>query len=749
MLGCASSEARRAATTPCRSRKGWRISMACLMPCAFVLLGLPAGAAEPGSSQDGALDEVLVEGEHLVVVSEPLLGASSPQSVIDREVITSVVPPTGDFGTIANLSPSYTSSAPNGPGFDAAKGQTLRGFVDGQFNVTMDGIPFADPDNFQHHSTSYFPASMLDRMVIDRSPGSAADLGYASFGGSLNLFSQALPDGGLARVFGSYGSFSTSLVGATVSTARPAEEGAAGILGTVQYTRSNGAMTYSAGNKLDALMKVEALIGAARITLLYNHDRYAFYNPGSITSADLAAFGPSFGYVNDLASPDDYHYSATARSSDFGYLRVELPNSGPWKLTETLYTYSYHNAGLSLKGDQTSSFIGTGFAGIAPTDIAGRLTHEDYRVAGDDLHLAHADRYGTLLAGVWAERAWQNESRVAQDLTTGRLYNAGKVIQSPVYFDFDAHLDTLQPYAQYTLSTLDPLQVRLGVRWRDVNRDLDASVLQNFLPGTGGTVGHRVTATLPGIDASYRISSTASVYAQAARGSLVPSQSFLYTAHPASGDQVSPENALTTQIGAVLKADAYGLGLDAYNINFDNYVSTSTRAGQTFYINSGSARYRGIEAEGHLRLAPGLSLVANGSMLRATFQDSFITSSMQHAGDSLPYAPRYTALAGLLYARGRWGASLVSKFIGTEYQGANGSADGAKYRVGAYSYTDASLSCNLPRLRGTQRIHLALTVGNLMGSDAITDNAGPSILGPTLLNVLPGRSFTGSIIADL
>jgi iron complex outermembrane recepter protein len=57
------------------------------------------------------------------------------------------------------------SSAPNGPGFDAAKNESLRGFVDGPFNVTLDGIPFADPDNFQHHTTAYFPATELDRRL--------------------------------------------------------------------------------------------------------------------------------------------------------------------------------------------------------------------------------------------------------------------------------------------------------------------------------------------------------------------------------------------------------------------------------------------------------------------------------------------------------------------------------------------------------------------------------------------------------
>jgi hypothetical protein len=31
--------------------------------------------------------------------------------------------------------------------------------------VTLDGIPFADPDNFQHHTTAYFPATELDRRL--------------------------------------------------------------------------------------------------------------------------------------------------------------------------------------------------------------------------------------------------------------------------------------------------------------------------------------------------------------------------------------------------------------------------------------------------------------------------------------------------------------------------------------------------------------------------------------------------------
>jgi hypothetical protein len=42
-----------------------------------------------------------------------------------------------------------------------------------------------------------------------------------------------------------------------------------------------------------------------------------------------------------------------------------------------------------------------------------------------------------------------------------------------------------------------------------------------------------------------------------------------------------------------------------------------------------------------------------------------------------------------------------------------------------------------------------LAVNNLWNSNAITDNAGPSITGPNLVNVLPRRNVMMSVLADL
>jgi iron complex outermembrane receptor protein len=322
-------------------------------------------------------------------------------------------------------------------------------------------------------------------------------------------------------------------------------------------------------------------------------------------------------------------------------------------------------------------------------------------------------------------------------------------MSSPLYFDFDAHLHTYQPYGELSWQVSDRWRMNFGMRWRSVTRDFDAAVVQNFLPGTAGAVAHSVSSSLPSFDTTYRVAARTDVYLQISRGSLIPSQAFLYTANPALGDQAKPENALATQLGVAHDGARYGIALDAYRIDFDNYVSTVTQGGNTLFVNSGGVLYRGIEAEGHLRLGAGLSVVMNASLMRATFQDAFMTSALQRPGDTIPFAPRYTGLAGLLYGSGRWRASLLAKLIGTEYQGKNGSADGAAYRVGAYSYTNMTVTRFLTDPLSPHEVRVALSLDNLLNSDAITDNAGPSAVGPGLVNVLPRRNFMLSVVAQL
>jgi len=127
---------------------------------------------------------------------------SSPQSLVTRQAIEQIAGPFSDFGTLPNLPPSFVRCAPKGNGFNAAKNMPLRGFPDGQFIVTLDGIPIADPDGFSHHSTSILPASSIDHTVVDHGPGNGTGLGCATIDGFINIATLDIPAVASVRVYG-------------------------------------------------------------------------------------------------------------------------------------------------------------------------------------------------------------------------------------------------------------------------------------------------------------------------------------------------------------------------------------------------------------------------------------------------------------------------------------------------------------------------------------------------------------------
>lgn len=95
------------------------------------------------------------------------LTTTQPQSAVSREFIDNANA-ASDFNELIALTPGIsTSGTSNGAGFGESK-SVLRGFQDGEYNVTYDSIPFADTNNPTHHSTAFFPSSTIETVVVDR-----------------------------------------------------------------------------------------------------------------------------------------------------------------------------------------------------------------------------------------------------------------------------------------------------------------------------------------------------------------------------------------------------------------------------------------------------------------------------------------------------------------------------------------------------------------------------------------------------
>src|SRR5262245_48114401 len=120
--------------------------------------------------------------------SQGSLTARSAQSLISNEYIRNYTSPVSDYSQVLQMAPGTFSVSANGPGLSDTK-TFFRGFKDGYYSMTFDGVPFNDTNDPTHHSWVFFPAQTIGSTVFDRSPGSASSVGPSTFGGSVNFLS--------------------------------------------------------------------------------------------------------------------------------------------------------------------------------------------------------------------------------------------------------------------------------------------------------------------------------------------------------------------------------------------------------------------------------------------------------------------------------------------------------------------------------------------------------------------------------
>jgi iron complex outermembrane receptor protein len=159
-------------------------------------------------------EEVVVEAEDnssLAVQSAPvksLLDAASARTEITSTYIAEYTTPVTDFADIIQAAPGTVSYTTNGVGNGQAK-FFFRGFVDDDWTMTWDGVPFNDSNDPSHHSWAYVPAAAIGYVDFDRSPGTASDVGPSNFGGSIHFFSPKLEDASHVHAEVTTGSWNT------------------------------------------------------------------------------------------------------------------------------------------------------------------------------------------------------------------------------------------------------------------------------------------------------------------------------------------------------------------------------------------------------------------------------------------------------------------------------------------------------------------------------------------------------------
>ena len=698
------------------------------------------GVSNTALDAEAIKSRVVVTGSNVVnrAPVQASLQATQPQSIITATFIEQATTPLADFNNLARIAPSVGGGlSSNGAGLGESK-VTLRGFQDGEYNITYDGIPFGDTNNPTHHSTSYFPARIIGGMVIDRGPGNASNLGQATFGGSINLFSKELSDEFRFTPYGTYGSWNTKIRGAEIDSGRIESMAGARMMFNASRLTSDGYQTYSGDKEDNYQFKFQLPVSAnTTLTLFSTYNTIHSFVPdkAGVTLSQVAQFGKNYSLNNDPTSQNYYGYNYNDKRTDFEYIRLQSKLGDGWSLDNTLYTYAYNNNTFSGQDASGATANGTKAAPAGNKDVPGYNKLNSYRVNGDIFKFTKQTSAGLLRAGVWLVDSNTDRDTFDLDWTLNVPNPKEATAPKDVSYNQRSSWKQYQPFVEFEWAAAPSLTVTPGLKYVSFKRELDAVVNQGTRIPT--KADDTYTTTLPFLTANYQIDRETSAYAQIARGFLVPDLSMFYVNNPGLSSP-KPQTSTNYQLGAVRQSGNLALDGDIYYIDFNNKIASTGTGNDLVYYNQGGVVYKGIEGSVTYYVGGGFSLHANGSLNKAEAKDT---------GLQIGKAPKSTAALGVLYKDHGLYGSLIAKSTGSQY-----AKDGepAAYKIGAYTVTNFTAGYRW-KVSGSvvKAVKVQVGVDNVFNKQDVTSIA-PNSKGVAFdqYTFVPERSWTFSMNAD-
>jgi iron complex outermembrane receptor protein len=700
------------------------------------------------------------------------LEAVSAKTEVSGDFIRNFMSPLADYSEYVNLAPGTFSLNPNGIGLGQGK-TFFRGFSDGQYTMTFDGIPFEDTNSPTHHSWANFPSGWTDAVDFDRSPGLSSNFGPTNFGGSINLQSpQLFPDPDI-RASVIYGSWNTRVLQLDGDSGFFGPGSRNSFLMNIQQLLSDGYQTYNRQKRVAGYGKYQYRLNSHSSLTLYGGLVDIWTNTPNTTNptrAQVAQYGDNYLLdgtpllANGTPDPYYYGYNFYHVQTDFEYANFHNDMSNGWKFDTKAYTTRYWNKQFYQNGATVN---------LTSAKPSGVDKLNGYRHAGDTLILSKESKWGTFRTGMWYDWAYTDRYQVPSNILTGADTPLG---------NFHEHFITqsFQPFAEFEWHPLAKLVIIAGVKDANYNMALNQyqdngktvgclGGVASTDPKTGAPIciggaafaSHQIDYNnwLPNIAARYYIKSSWSAYAQFAEGSVIPPSNVFDVPGGVVLTPPKPTLAKTYQIGNVLKFRRWTLDADAYYVHFqngyDSYTDPTTL--EPVFVATGPSNTRGIEAESNMILGAGFSLYVNGTLGSAKYATG---PNFPNGGLWVANTPKNVESVAFLWRHKNWDVGLVDKRVGTLYND-NGTLsyliNGAKIpypvdeaiTINPFNVVNVFVNYaikNQSWLRGSK---IGLAVNNLADSHNVV-GITPAIAATSsvpfapnsgdLLNMLPGRS---------
>ena len=648
------------------------------------------------------LDEVIVQSVR-VKYSSPISHSNISKSEMSSRNLGQ------DLPVLLNFLPSVVTTSDAGAGIGYT-GIRIRGVSPQSTNITINGIPFNDPES---HGTYWVNlpdfVSSVESLQVQRGVGTSTN-GSGAFGASINILTDAISESPYAQISNSVGSFNT--LKHTVKFSSGKLNDSFELSGRLSKIDSDGYIDRAYSDLKSYFIQGAYIKGNTLIKALTfgGHEKtyQSWYGLSWDELQDNRRQNP-YTYENEIDNYKQDHYQlhwnqklnekwSTNLGLNYTYGRGYFEQ---YREADSVDTYG---GIVDSDTDQNGNLTGT-------TDLIRRrwldnnfyVLNASTNYNSSKLNLMFNTSYSTYSGDHFGEVIW------------ARNFSKSSSIRDR-YYDGNGKKTDFSLFAKGSLILNNAFEFYADFQLRNINYKTTGytSDLVNML------LDESYSFFNPKFGLSYKLSSQSMVYGSYSRANREPSRSDFE-----SNENIKPEQLNDFEIGWRFRKDGLSLNINTYYMLYNEQLVLTGElddVGSPIRTNSGSSYRMGIEAEARIKLSEFFLMNTNvtlSSNKNKQTLSKFDGKIVDFGKTNISFSPDFIASNTIVFSpKDNLDISFLSKYVGKQYMG---NIDADNSILDSYFVNDLNLNYKINLNKTFKEIIISGLINNILDKEYVSN----------------------------
>lgn len=648
------------------------------------------------------LDEVIVQSVR-VKYSSPISHSNISKSEMSSRNLGQ------DLPVLLNFLPSVVTTSDAGAGIGYT-GIRIRGVSPQSTNITINGIPFNDPES---HGTYWVNlpdfVSSVESLQVQRGVGTSTN-GSGAFGASINILTDAISESPYAQISNSVGSFNT--LKHTVKFSSGKLNDSFELSGRLSKIDSDGYIDRAYSDLKSYFIQGAYIKGNTLIKALTfgGHEKtyQSWYGLSLDELQDNRRQNP-YTYENEIDNYKQDHYQlhwnqklnekwSTNLGLNYTYGRGYFEQ---YREADSVDTYG---GIVDSDTDQNGNLTGT-------TDLIRRrwldnnfyVLNASTNYNSSKLNLMFNTSYSTYSGDHFGEVIW------------ARNFSKSSSIRDR-YYDGNGKKTDFSLFAKGSLILNNAFEFYADFQLRNINYKTTGytSDLVNML------LDESYSFFNPKFGLSYKLSSQSMVYGSYSRANREPSRSDFE-----SNENIKPEQLNDFEIGWRFRKDGLRLNINTYYMLYNEQLVLTGElddVGSPIRTNSGSSYRMGIEAEAIIKLSEFFLMNTNvtlSSNKNKQTLSKFDGKIVDFGKTNISFSPDVIASNTIVFSpKDNLDISFLSKYVGKQYMG---NIDAVNSILDSYFVNDLNFNYKINPNKTFKEIIISGLINNIIDIEYVSN----------------------------